>query len=88
MAAAIAEGLRCDAGQLSLWPELAHRLGHGVDELLAEAVAGLSIDLPEGRSAAEMAGYKAIGQPPRLPLNRSWKTHSNSQVRLATLWAK
>lgn len=35
LAAAVAEGLRCDAGQLSLWPELAHRLGHGADELLA-----------------------------------------------------
>jgi uncharacterized protein (DUF2062 family) len=37
LAAAVAEGLRCDAAQLGLWPEFGHRLGHGADELLADS---------------------------------------------------
>ena len=37
LAAAVAEGLLCDAAQLSLWPEFGHRLGHGADELLADS---------------------------------------------------
>jgi len=37
LAAAVAEGLRCDAAQLSSWPEFGRRLGHGADELLADS---------------------------------------------------
>ncbi|MDQ3502713.1 MAG: hypothetical protein M3486_03700 [Actinomycetota bacterium] len=37
LAAAAAQGLRCDPTQLNLGPEFGHRLGHGADELLADS---------------------------------------------------